>query len=332
MSRYRWLIAGLSLLAAIAVAGYIIASQWPQGGTKIGLPWRTHLLLLTAVALELTFRGFKIALAARSCGIPLGAGVAARATLCGDFLDAIAPARTGAEPARFLVMREAGISIAHALVVLFLELVLELLALVAITAALLAVLPWSAAAGALAGMVGVYAAFVLGVAAIAYAGARPRLASADPARPRGSPWRHRIRVRIRHAGQHLRAGVEAVRHARLPVLAAALGFAILHVLMRLTILPIILYSTGASVPLAPIVLWPLVLLYAGALAPAPSGGGVMEFTFHATLVNTIPAAFIATSLIWWRFYSFFIYVALGAFAAGRTALRALRHMSRSRDG
>ena len=110
------------------------------------------------------------------------------------------------------------------------------------------------------------------------------------------------------------------------MLATALACSILHVLMRLTILPIILYSTGASVPLAPIVLWPLVLLYAGALAPAPSGGGVMEFSFQAALGNTIPEAFVGASLIWWRLYSFFIYVALGALATGRTALRAVGHL------
>jgi glycosyltransferase 2 family protein len=326
MSRMRWFIAIVSLLAAMGVAGYVIAAHWPEGGAKLGLPWRTHALLLGAVAIELVFRGLKIALAARSCGIPLGAGTAVRATLCGDFLDAIAPARVGAEPARFLVLREAGISIASALVVLFLELLLELLALVVIAAVLFVVLPWSAALGALAGMVGAYAAFVVGIAAIAFVGARRRPVDAEPGQPRGSAWRQRMWIRARHAAEHIRSGMEAVRHARLAVLATALACSILHVLMRLTILPIILYSTGAAVPLAPIVLWPLVLLYAGALAPAPSGGGVMEFSFHAALGNTIPESFVGTALIWWRLYSFFIYVALGALAAGRTALRALGHL------
>ena len=135
-------------------------------------------------------------------------------------------------------------------------------------------------------------------------------------------------MRLRHAAQHLRTGVGAVRRARPSVMCIALACSIVHVLLRLTILPIVLYSAGAAVALAPIVLWPLVLLYAGALAPAPSGGGVMEFGFSAALGDTIPSAFVATSLIWWRLYSFFIYVALGALAAGRTAMRALGHVTR----
>ena len=44
-------------------------------------------------------------------------GTAARATLGGDFATAITPARIGAEPARFLVLREAGVPAARALLV-----------------------------------------------------------------------------------------------------------------------------------------------------------------------------------------------------------------------
>lgn len=55
----------------------------------------------------------------------------------------------------------------------------------------------------------------------------------------------------------------------------------------------------------------------------------MEFGFHAALGATIPPAFVAASLIWWRLYSFFIYVALGAIAAGRTAMRVLTSAERA---
>ena len=58
-------------------------------------------------------------------------------------------------------------------------------------------------------------------------------------------------------------------------------------------------------------------------APAP-GGGFIEVAFRAALGGTIPAAIFAASLIWWRFYTFYLYILLGALAAGRTALRALR--------
>jgi uncharacterized membrane protein YbhN (UPF0104 family) len=49
----------------------------------------------------------------------------------------------------------------------------------------------------------------------------------------------------------------------------------------------------------------------------------MEFGFTAVMDDILPVGLLAASLIWWRFYSYFIYVLLGAFAAGRTVMRAL---------
>jgi uncharacterized membrane protein YbhN (UPF0104 family) len=89
------------------------------------------------------------------------------------------------------------------------------------------------------------------------------------------------------------------------------------------ILPIIIAAYGVDVDLTALVLWPLVLLYGGALIPAPAGGGAMEFGFSAIMDDILPPQLLAASMIWWRFYSYYIYVLLGAFAAGRTVMRAL---------
>jgi hypothetical protein len=67
-----------------------------------------------------------------------------------------------------------------------------------------------------------------------------------------------------------------------------------------------------------------VLLYGAAVAPVPAGGGVVELGFKAALGGAIPARLLATSLIWWRVYTFYIYLLVGAFAAGRTVMNALR--------
>ncbi len=89
------------------------------------------------------------------------------------------------------------------------------------------------------------------------------------------------------------------------------------------VLPIIVGAFGAEADLTALVLWPLVLLYGGALIPAPAGGGAMEFGFGAIMNDVLPPEILAASLIWWRFYSYYAYVLLGAFAAGRTVMRAL---------
>jgi uncharacterized membrane protein YbhN (UPF0104 family) len=107
-------------------------------------------------------------------------------------------------------------------------------------------------------------------------------------------------------------------------MALALLCSILHVLARLLPLPVIVLSYGGGVALGPMLLWPLLLLYGASVAPAPGGGGVVEFAFKAALGGTLPARLLGASLIWWRVYTFYIYIGIGALAAGGTVMRALR--------
>src|SRR5688500_2437091 len=99
---------------------------------------------------------------------------------------------------------------------------------------------------------------------------------------------------------------------------------VLHVMARLAVLPIIVYSLGGEAPLSKLVLWPLALFYGAVVAPVPGGGGIVEVGFKATLGGIIPVALFGASLVWWRFYTFYLYILLGALAAGGTVLRALR--------
>ncbi len=325
MSPLRWLLVIGSFAAAAGVALWVIGSHWPEGGLPLGLPWWSHALALGAVAFELTLRSAKIAFSARACGIPLPLGTAARATLGGDFATAITPARTGAEPARFLVLREAGVPAARALLVLFLELFVELLSLVIIAGVLLLVLPASGALKGVAAMVGGYATIVLGLGAASWLVSRRRAHGPTPPWARtlgiGAGFWRRVQVGLRH----LRESVDALRHASLPLMLGALVCSVAHICGRLMVLPAIILSFDAPVSLTSLILWPLVLLYGGALIPAPAGGGAMEFGFSAIMRDVLPQDVLAASLIWWRFYSYYIYVLLGAFAAGRTVMRALNN-------
>ena len=81
-----------------------------------------------------------------------------RTSLAGDFGGAITPARSGAEPARFLVLVEAGIAATNALVVLFAEMLLEALSL-ALVVLVVGIVFHNAGKvlGALVGVVGLYA-------------------------------------------------------------------------------------------------------------------------------------------------------------------------------
>ena len=327
MTPLRWLLVLVSFAAAAGVALWVISSHWPEGGAPLGLPWWAHLAALGAVAFELTLRSAKIALSARACGIPLQFGTAARATLGGDFATAITPARVGAEPARFLVLREAGVPAAKALLVLFLELFIELVSLVVIAGVLLAVLPATGALKGVIAMVGGYATVVLGLGFGAWMLSRRRPTGPPPrwlvAIGLGGGFWNGVQVSLRHH----RESVDAVQHAKWPMMAGSLACSVLHITGRLMTLPIIITALGAKVSLTSLILWPLVLLYGGALIPAPAGGGAMEFGFSAIMKDVLPLDVMAAALIWWRFYSYYIYVLLGAFAAGRTVMRALNNQT-----
>ena len=229
----------LSFAAAAGVALWVIATRWPEGA-PLGLPWWAHLMALGGVTFSCPAQ--RQDRLSRAPADPAGVWHRGAGDPGGDFATAITPARTGAEPARFLVLTEAGVPAAKALLVLFLELFIELLSLVIIAGVLLLLLPATGALKGVIAMVGSYGTIVLGLGAGAYVVSRRRAAGPPPgwARTAGigpGLWR-RVQVGLRH----LRASVDAVRHARLSMMAASLACSIAHICGRLTILPIVIFA------------------------------------------------------------------------------------------
>lgn len=338
MSPARWILVALSFAAAIAASGYVVWSTWPAEGGTVALPLLAHAFGAGAFLLELFSRAWKIQLSARALRIPLGFGTALRTCLGGDFGAAVTPARSGAEPARYLVLTEARVPGTARLLILFTELFLEMLSLAGVALALALVFRGTGGAlTGLEGLVGGYAVFVLGIGGAGLLLAR-RNAGGPP--PRWAAWIGAGRWRaVQRSVRQLRSSVDAVRGARLGMMSLALFASVVHIVARVLVLPGLIYGTvlagGPAVPfardaIAPLVLWPLALSYGAAVAPAPGGGGVVEAAFAATLAGTIPAAIFGASLIWWRVYTFYAYVLLGGVATGRTALRALRRRGRRR--
>jgi len=338
VSLTRWIVTTLSFLAAVGASVVIVWRTWPAGGGSVSLPLLAHGLAAGALVAEVAFRAWKVQLSARALRLPLGFGAAVRVSLGGDFAASITPSRSGAEPARYLVLAEARVEPLGRLLILFTEILLEMLSLG--TVAIVLALVFRGAGAALAGLVGLvggYAAIVLGVGALGMALSHRNAHGPPP------PWATRIGL---HAGRwrgiqrslrQLRGSVEAVRGARLGTMTAAYVMSVLHVVARMCVLPSLVYGARAGLPfnettLAPLVVWPLALQYGAGVAPAPGGGGVVEAAFTAVLRRDIPVRLFGASLIWWRFYTFYAYLPLGALAAGRTVLRALRQNKARRHG
>ena len=324
MTPTRWLITALSFAATIGVSIYMIAGWW-SSGMSLSLPPRAHLLALLAVVVEVAARSFKIRWSARAAGISLKFGTAVRTSLGGDFAAAITPARSGAEPARFFILSESGLPSSSVLVVLYAELFLEVLSLAAVVIVVGLVFRHAGAVVlTLASMVGLYAVVILGLGALALFLSR-RNANGPP-----PPWARRLRLHagrwrtIQRALRKLRSTIDSVERVRRgPVIAAFLA-SFVHVAIRLFVLPALVLTSVPDAPIAPLALWPLGFLYGAAVVPAPGGGGAVEVAFRAALGHAIPSQLFGAALIWWRFYTFYIYILVGAFVAGTTVLRAIR--------
>lgn len=329
MSVTRWLFTALSFAVMFGASAWVVANNWPAGGMP-WLAWSAHAAALTAVCVEVATRALKMQASAQAVGLSLEFGTALRVCLGGDFAAAITPARSGAEPARFLLLGEAGMTVAGRVLVLFLELFLEMCSL-AVVCLLLAFLFYGRGASVrgLIALVGGYSTVVLGAAAVAL------LLSRRNARGPVPQWATRVGL---HAGRwraiqntlrHVRDGLHALRHASVPRMSIAFAGSVVHVICKVSVLPALVFLGDRSFALtmdslAPLVLWPLALFYGGVVVPAPGGGGFIEGAFATTLKNAIPSGLFAASLIWWRFYTFYLYVIVGGLAAGDASLRALR--------
>lgn len=320
----HWLLTGLSFAAVLGVSAYMMAEWWDRG--TLELPLRSHLFAALIVITEVVARSLKLTWSAKAVAIRLPFRVSVRTSLAGDFGGSITPARSGAEPARYLVLAEAGIPPRNALVVLYAELFLEVLSLVAVVSVAAVVFRHAGKVlGALVGVVGGYGAFVLGIAAFAIVLARRDVRDTPPR------WAARLGIR---AGRwrviegwlgHVRTTVEAVRNVDMRWATLSFLASVVHVSMRLVVLPaLVLPAVQSPVPLAPLALWPLGFLYGVVVVPAPGGGGAVELAFRAALGDVIPAHIFPAALLWFRFYTFYIYIILGAIVAGRLALRAVR--------
>lgn len=331
MSARRWLLVAASFAVTIGLSAYILWSGWAKAGAPPVIPLVAHLFALGSVLAEIVTRSVKIHWSAAALRIPLRFGTALRVCLGGDFGASITPSRSGAEPARFLVLAEAGVPPAGTLLILFTELFLEMSSLALLCALLAFAFGGSGPVVPLmTSIVGGYAVIVLSIGAFGHLLAH-RNAHGPPPLWARTVGLHAGRWRtVQRSLRSLRTSIAALKHARIRPMIAAFFASMLHVSLRLTVLPVIALAMDPSLPFAKLVLWPLVFLYGGAVAPAPGGGGAVEYAFKLAFTDVMSPAVLGGALVWWRFYTFYLYVVLGGLAAGGTALRALRDEPRGR--
>lgn len=325
MTVKRWLLTILSFAAALGASAWVVWSSWPAGHGRLTLPLMAHLVALSGAVGEVVLRAFKLTWSAKALDIPLTLGTSFRVCLGGDFGASVTPSRSGAEPARFLIMAEAKTPLGGIVMVLWAEIVLEVLSLA--TVALLIALFFPGTDRAVTIVLGVIASYAMTVLAVSLVGLALSRKNAN-----GPPpiWATRIGLNagrwrgIQKALRQLRTSVAAIRHAKVVPLFGSFVASALHVISRLCILPGLVLFVAPKTPVAPLIAWPLAMQYGAAVVPAPGGGGAVELVFKQTLGNVIPAEIFGASLVWWRFYTIYLYIVVGALVAGGTVMRALR--------
>ena len=324
MSWKRWLITVVSFAAAIGASVYLVLDSWTAAGDMAALPVIGHLLAIGVMTVEVSARVLKLFYSARALRIPFTLSTSLRTNLGGDFGAGITPSRSGSEPARFLILSEARMAPTAAILLLFTEMFLEMVSVLVIAVVLAFV--FTGAGAIVGGVLSVACAYSVFVLVVGYTGfALSKKANGPPptwARSIGlnaGRWR-----RVQTGLRALRDRLSSLRTAKRGLLGWATALSSLHVMARLTVLPALVFSYDRTVELAPLVLWSLALLYGANAAPAPAGGGLIEVAFRSSLGGVIPIQYFAATLIWWRFYTFYALLLLGAVVAGRTVMRALR--------
>lgn len=125
--------------------------------------------------------------------------------------------------------------------------------------------------------------------------------------------------RLRHSGfrlaralVHFRQSVRFLLTMNRARLFALYSLCLAHWLLRYSVLPVLLWILGESVPWGYLFVAQGILLFVGQATFLPGGGGGVEVGFSALLSPYLNATESATVLLLWRFFTFYWYLIAGA--------------------
>jgi glycosyltransferase 2 family protein len=324
--RIRSLLLALSPMAGLGVMAWVSSEANLSLRAIIGgIPFQAHLLALGAFVLSLAGRGARIALLARGLGRRLTLTGAMATQLTGEAAAAVTPSRSGSDPARILFLRKLGVDVPTGMAILVGEMVAEGVVLLSVVPLLAILLPSHrmASLGALPYALGALALPFMALLLVRLPKTRtpPRLWSTLGLKMRRWRW-------LRVGTRQFRSKVRTLTRLRPRTLLRVLLVSLLHLLAKLAILPVLVLATVPGTPLGPLVAWPLFLLYTASLLPPPGGGGGVELAFTAALGSALDGASLATALLWWRLYTFY----LGALVGGAVLFVSLGRLNLSTVG
>jgi uncharacterized protein (TIRG00374 family) len=139
------------------------------------------------------------------------------------------------------------------------------------------------------------------------------------------PRLRRFRFRLARGVLRFRDNVRVLLSMGLARLMLLYLYCMLHWMLRYSVLAIVIWVLGKSVPWGYLFVMQGVLLFLGQVTFLPGGGGGVEIGFSALLAPYLDATSTAAALLLWRFATFYWYLIAGApvfaLATGKTAAR-----------
>ena len=133
---------------------------------------------------------------------------------------------------------------------------------------------------------------------------------------------------IQRALRHIRSSMHGLQRARPGAMLVAFALSLTHVALRLAVLPALVYGAGAHAARAAHHLAAAAAVWRRHCAGAREAAEPSSSAFALGLRKVLDPSMFAAALIWWRVYSFYLYLLAGAIVAGTTVLRAINNSSK----
>ena len=310
------LISGFSFLLLLAIT-ILLIRRYDVRLTDLlsfGSPV-VHLAAFGTAMVELLSRAARTMLLARGLHARLSLGQSLAVQVAADGAGAITPARIGSDPAKLLILTRSGIDLPRAGAILVGEALSEaaLLTLLALLAAMFIRPGGGAALGALSYVISTGAAVV--VALLVSGRNRKRIL-------RALPLSEQRRILVLQGLRHFASQARKLFVLPAGYMAGVSVAAGLHICARAAVLPILCAGLVSPAQLPALAAWSFTLLYAGALVPLPSAGGVIELGFTAALSAAIPPDALIVVMLWWRIYTTYLGALAGALVLSFTRRHA----------
>ena len=244
-----------------------------------------------------------------------------RGQLAWDFFSNVTPAALGGGPfAALYVSRDANIPVGQSTSLVLFTILLDqlwsvlMVPIILVTALFIPVIPEGAGTVGTVAILGYFTAMLCWVALLGYASLfRPDLLERGSDRLFRLRFLRRFRKRVAHEMRQLSTSARILRTQPPAFFAKAFLLSAGTWIPRYVLPVLLVLSVWPSVDTILFFLRSITMMVCSFVVPTPGGAGGIEGLYALFLGPLIPRALVAPTLLMWRFFGYYIFVAFGGF-------------------